>query len=51
MCVYVKKHLDYKQHQTPSYILAQQQQAERERQKLEESSREKEKELAALAGL
>ncbi|KAG8964794.1 hypothetical protein FRC00_001141 [Tulasnella sp. 408] len=33
MCVYVKRHLDYKQHQIPSYILAQQQAAERDRLK------------------
>ncbi|KIO34647.1 hypothetical protein M407DRAFT_64084 [Tulasnella calospora MUT 4182] len=33
MCVYVKRHLDYKQHQIPSYILAQQQAAERDRMK------------------
>ncbi|KAG9017148.1 hypothetical protein FRB90_001572 [Tulasnella sp. 427] len=33
MCVYVKRHLDYKQHQIPSYILTQQQAAERDRLK------------------
>lgn len=48
MCVYVKRHLDYKEHQTPSYILAQQQAAEKERLKAEEKQT---KELAALAGL
>lgn len=48
MCVYVKRHLDYKEHQTPSYILAQQQAAEKERLKAEEKQT---KELALLAGL
>lgn len=50
MCVYVKRHLDYKEHQTPSYILAQQQAAEKERLKAEEKESAKMKELAALAG-
>ncbi|KAG9010510.1 hypothetical protein FRB94_010276 [Tulasnella sp. JGI-2019a] len=48
MCVYVKRHLDYKEHETPSYILKQQQAAEKERLKAEEKQT---KELAALAGL
>ncbi|KAG8890768.1 hypothetical protein FRB98_004813 [Tulasnella sp. 332] len=48
MCVYVKRHLDYKQHQIPSYVLTQQQAAEKERLKVEEKQI---KELAALAGI
>lgn len=48
MCVYVKRHLDYKEHQTPSYILAQQQAAEKERLKAEEKHS---KAIADLAGI
>ncbi|KAG8906326.1 hypothetical protein FRB99_007106 [Tulasnella sp. 403] len=54
MCVYVKRHLNYKQHKTPSYIVAQQQAAERERLKAaeeKESAKLNLKELASLAGI
>ena len=57
MCVYVKRHLDYRPHKVPTYILAQQQAAEKERLEKEKAEKERErltestkKEIAQLAG-
>jgi ubiquitin carboxyl-terminal hydrolase 22/27/51 len=43
MCFYVKRHLDYKPYVTPSYIVARETEAAKEREK----ELEKEKEAAA----
>ncbi|KAF9048837.1 cysteine proteinase [Panaeolus papilionaceus] len=44
MCFYVKRHLDYRPHIIPAYILAQKNEAARERVLEKEKEREKEKE-------
>lgn len=45
MCFYVKRHLDYKPYMTPSYILARESEAQREKEM------EKEKEAARMKEL
>jgi ubiquitin carboxyl-terminal hydrolase 22/27/51 len=45
MCFYVKRHLDYKPNMTPSYVLA------RENEALREKELEKEKEAARMKEL
>jgi ubiquitin carboxyl-terminal hydrolase 22/27/51 len=45
MCFYVKRHLDYKPHMVPSYVLT------RERESEMEMEREREKEIARIKDL
>jgi len=43
MCVYVKRQLDYKPYVKPSYVVTQQQAAEKERQEKERQDKESSK--------
>lgn len=53
MCFYIKRHLDYKPYMRPSYILARETEAvrEKEKEKEKEAARMKEVEDALLATL
>ena len=52
MCFYVKRHLDYKPFSLPTYKIARENEAVKEREKEKEKEREKEKELEdALLGI
>lgn len=51
MCFYVKRHLDYKPHMTPTYVLARETEAVREKEleREKEAARMRELEDALLA--